>query len=126
MLRLKDTRHPNTAAFLNSAIRVAEYYGFAPLEDTARTSRNAHAEEFRRQLPKKDDSEILFARREERPLAVGARRCAIRARGTGKTMLAWRTSGNTTKERSGMPTLTLELHIVGNASAIAEVLLIVV
>ena len=126
MIRLKDTRHPNTAAFLNSAIRVAEYYGFAPLEDTARTSRNAHAEEFRRQLPKKDDSEILFARREERPLAVGARRCAIRARGTGKTMLAWRTSGNTTKERSGMPTLTLELHIVGNASAIAEVLLIVV
>ena len=135
MLRLKDTRHPNTAAFLNSAIRVAEYYGFVSLEETARTPRvllddaqtsGGHTENIRRQLSKRNSTEIMFARREERPLAVGARRCAIRARNAGKTILAWRTSRNTMKERAGMSALTLELHIVGNSSVIAEVLLIVV
>ena len=121
MIRLKDTRHPNTASFLSSAIRIAEYYGFAPLEDSAPGPRGGAGE-----LQKKNEAEILFARREERPLAVGARRCAIRARGSGRTLLAWRTGGNSPKERAGMPSLSLELHVIGSSSAVSEALLIVV
>lgn len=123
MIRLKDTRHSNTAGFLASAIRIAEYYGFRPLEETARVARS---DESRSQQTKRDTSEILFARREERPLAVSARRCVIRARGRGNGMLAWRIGSNSGKERSGMPSTSLELHVVGNSSAISEALLIVV
>ena len=36
MIRLKDTRHASTAAFLASAIKIAEYYGFTPLESAPR------------------------------------------------------------------------------------------
>ncbi len=125
MIRLKDTRHSNTAAFLNSAIAIAEYYGFTPLEETP-PPREMRSAEALRLLTKKNDSEIMFARREERPLAVAARRCAIRARGSGSAMLTWRTSGGSAKERSGIPAVALELHVVGNSSAIAEALLIVV
>ena len=121
MIRLKDTRHPNTASFLSSAIRIAEYYGFAPLEDSVPGPRGGAGE-----LQKKNEAEILFARREERPLAVGARRCAIRARGSGRTLLAWRTGGSSPKERAGMPSLSLELHVIGSSSAVSEALLIVV
>jgi len=121
MIRLKDTRHPNTASFLSSAIRIAEYYGFAPLEDSVPGPRGGAGE-----LQKKNEAEILFARREERPLAVGARRCAIRARGSGRTLLAWRTGGSSAKERTGMPSLALELHVIGSSSAVSEALLIVV
>ena len=32
MLRLKDTRHAHTGAFLTSAIKLAEYYGFEHLD----------------------------------------------------------------------------------------------
>jgi len=125
MIRLKDTRHPNTASFLSSAIRIAEYYGFAPLEDNAPGPRAVG--DARKDAGKKPEAEIVFARREERPLAVGARRCAIRARGSGRTLLAWRTGGSSTKERADMPSsLSLELHVVGSSSAVAEALLIVV
>ena len=41
-------------------------------------------------------------------------------------MLTWRTSGNSAKDRAGFPVISLELHIVGNASAISEALLIIV
>ena len=125
MIRLKDTRHPNTAAFLNSAIAVAEYYGFKSLEETIpmRESRSGEAD---RRLSKKNESEIIFSRREERPLAVAARRCAIRARGTSQAMLAWRVNRSSVKERSSIPSLSLELHVVGNTSAITEALLIIV
>src|SRR3989344_2333917 len=125
MIRLKDTRHSNTAAFLDSAIAIAEYYGFMALEESTPPRETRSAEPLR-QLTKKNGSEIMFARREERPLAVSARRCAIRARGSDTAMLSWRTSGISGKDRGGMPTLSLELHVVGNASAITEALLIIV
>ena len=37
MIRLKDTQYPNTAAFIGNAIRIAEYYGFAPLDGVPRS-----------------------------------------------------------------------------------------
>lgn len=123
MIRLKDTQHQNTASFLGAAIRVAEYYGFTSLDEAVRSRQT---EEQRAQLQKRSEPEILFARREERPLAVSARRCAIRARGLNKGMLVWKTSGSSSKDRSAVPTSSLELHVVGNSSAIAEALLIVV
>src|SRR3989344_5009811 len=126
MLRLKDTRHANTAGFLTGAIRIAEYYGFMPLEEAARTKREVPIEEIRRDMPKKEHAEIMFARREERSLVSSARQCVHSARNFDGAMLAWRTSGGSSKERAGMPSLSLELHVVGNSSAIAEVLLIVV
>ena len=128
MIRLKDTRHTSTAEFLSSAIRVAEYYGFAHLEGLPR----AHDEK-RKPLPvAKVESEIAFARRDERSLLSAARKClshlpALRMYG-GQTdfrrdaLLAWRTASNI----SGESSVSLELHIVGPTSTIAEALLIVV
>ena len=125
MIRLKDTRHSNTATFLDSAIAVAEYYGFTALEEST-PPRETRSAETLRQFTKKNEPEIMFARHEERQLAVAARRCAIRARGSDSAMLTWRTSSSSKKDRTGMPTLSLELHVVGNASAITEALLIIV
>ena len=39
MIRLRDTKHENTAAFLGSAIRIAEYYGFVPLDEALRVAK---------------------------------------------------------------------------------------
>ena len=115
MIRLKDTVHKNTSSFLSSAIRVAGYYGFVPFEEAVARAREAyvrvpHGESSRKSMP-----EIMFARREERPLATVARRCAFCAQNPGTTLLAWRTSGSTSRERSGIPVITMELHIIGAA-----------
>ncbi|KKW17799.1 MAG: histidyl-tRNA synthetase [Parcubacteria group bacterium GW2011_GWB1_50_9] len=126
MIRLKDTVHQNTSSFLSSAVRVAEYYGFVPFEEAMESVRKVRVRTPRGESPNKDETEIMFARREERPLAVIARRCAISAESTDASFLAWRTGGGTWRHRSGMPALTLELHIVGVSSAIAEALLIIV
>ncbi len=117
MIRLKDTRHSSTADFLGAAIRVAEYYGFAPLEEM-RTSR----EKSDGKRMSKNDSEIAYARRDERPLTSSAKRCAAAARAQKDGVLAWRTVQNT----AGLPAMTLELHVVGSGSAVAEALLLVV
>ncbi len=119
MIRLKDTRHANTADFLTSAIRIAEYYGFTPL-DEMRVQR--HSGEERRASPPKNENDILFARRDERALASSARRCAACSRAYPSGVLAWRTVAGV----AGTPATTLELHVVGTASAIAEALLLVV
>ena len=123
MIRLKDTRHSCTADFLGAAIRIAEYYGFTPLDDM-RVSKDRDPRA--RALAAKAESEILFARRDERAYLSAARRCAAAARtlrqaGNGTSFLAWRVSG-----QSGMPQQTLELHVVGSGSAIAEAILLVV
>lgn len=116
MIRLKDTRHSSTADFLSSAIRVAEYYGFSHLEGLPRAQF-----EKRKPLPvAKVESEISFARRDERSLLSAARKCLSYLR--NDALLAWRTANNV----SGMPSISLELHIVGPSSTISEALLIVV
>ncbi len=122
MIRLKDTQHPNTAAFLSSAIRVAEYYGFSPLEEIPRAGAMPLGVARRSVMPlAKVESEISFARREERALLSSARKCLISEKKDG-AVLAWRIITNA----STIPGVTFELHIVGPGSAIAEALLIVV
>ena len=123
MIRLKDTRHANTAAFLSSAIRIAEYYGFTPLESAQR--RDYKDARQMRERAAKNETEISFARREERALVAAAKRCVSCARSGSESLLLWQTS-DSGKERGGPPSVSLELHIIGNGSAIAEALLIVV
>lgn len=117
MIRLKDTRHASTADFLSSAIKIAEYYGFSPLEEMRMTRDQNGAKR-----AQKNDAEIAYARRDERPLTSSAKRCAACARSQKDGFLAWRTTQGT----SGIPAVTLELHVVGTASAVAEALLLVV
>ncbi|PIR83714.1 hypothetical protein COU18_03505 [Candidatus Kaiserbacteria bacterium CG10_big_fil_rev_8_21_14_0_10_51_14] len=122
MIRLKDTQHANTAAFLSSAIRIAEYYGFSPLEEIPRAGPMSLGVARRAVMPlSKVESEISFARREERALLSSARKCLISEQKDG-AVLAWRVIPNA----AGLPAITFELHIVGPGSAISEALLIVV
>lgn len=118
MIRLKDTKHASTADFFGNAIRIAEYYGFVPLEDALRQVRRPQIEN-----TKKNENEIAFARKEERPLSQVARRVASLAHLPGApAKMVWRiTSG-----AAGIPAQSLELHIAGTSSAIAEAILIVV
>lgn len=117
MIRLKDTRHASTADFLSSAIDIAEYYGFSHLENIPRAGLDRY-----NPLPvAKVESEVVFARRDERALISAAAKCLSRL-GRGGTLLAWRTTPGTT----GIPSISLELHIVGPSSTIAEALLIIV
>lgn len=122
MLRLKDTRFPNTAAFLQSAIRVAQYYGFAHMESSPRKDASAMRE--MRSRASKNDGEISFARREERPLAIGAKRSALCAIVPGEALLLWRTTQGAAGGSD--PAVSLELHIMGTNSAIGEALLLIV
>ena len=118
MIRLKDTQHPNTASFLSSAIRIAEYYGFSPLEEMPRAKDMGG----KRALSLSEvESSVAFARRDERALLQATRKCLARARQEG-VLLAWRTVASSV----GIPSMSFELHILGPASAIAEALLIVV
>ena len=118
MIRLKDTRHQNTAAFLDSAIRVAEYYGFLPLESIPRAPREVK----KNSATALKDSDIAFARRDERTLPSAARKCLTVTRPPHGTLLAWRTVAST----GGFPGISFELHVMGASSTIAEALLIVV
>lgn len=117
MIRLRDTAHTNTAEFLSNAIRIAEYYGFEPL-DELRTSRIARD----KRTAQQKEHEISYARRDERSLASIARRCASCAVERPDGFLAWRTSTGT----GSMPAASIELHVVGTQHAIAEALLLVV
>jgi len=122
MIRLKDTHHASTADFLSEAIRTAEYYGFAPLEEMRMTRMAKSGEKDDKKRAAKSDSDIAYARRDERPLTSSAKRCAACARTQKEGFLAWRTVQNTT----GIPSTTLELHVVGSTSAVSEALLLVV
>ena len=139
MIRLKDTQYPNPAAFLGNAIRIAEYYGFAPLDSMQRNPAYAGSSNKRAVLPlSKVESEISFARRDERTLLSSARKCMSclptqvnlpsastpgpAAPPHSGTLLAWRTLPST----AGIPSVSFELHIVSSTSDIAGMLLIVV
>ncbi|MDO8561995.1 MAG: His/Gly/Thr/Pro-type tRNA ligase C-terminal domain-containing protein [bacterium] len=132
MLRLKDTRHQNTASFLNSAIDIAEYYGFTSLDEASHAPRAKEepsvvkpSEKQRIPTVSECESDISFARRDERALVATAKRCLSCARNAG-TKLLWKHSLGSRSERSSIPASTLELHVVGASGAIAEALLIVV
>jgi histidyl-tRNA synthetase len=121
MIRLKDTGHANTAEFLQNAIKIAEYYGFQSLDEMKGQTKERD-EAARKVQVAKGDVEIAFARRDERALASVARRTVSVARAQQGTLLAWRT----TQGQSDGPTMSLELHVLGSQSAIAEAILLVV
>ncbi|MDO8522144.1 MAG: His/Gly/Thr/Pro-type tRNA ligase C-terminal domain-containing protein [bacterium] len=133
MFRLKDTRHQNTAEFLSSAIRIAEYYGFSSLEEAAKLPRPKEIVVANQNQPEKRkipsaaecESEMIFAHRDERALVSAAKRCLSSLRDTGSRLL-WRRSSGASRERSNVPSVVLELHVVGSSGAVAEALLIVV
>lgn len=134
MLRLKDTRHQNTSGFLNSAIDIAEYYGFASLEDAVRAPRAKEEPPIpgakpieKRRVPtvSECESDMAFARRDERALVATAKRCLSCAKNAG-TRLLWRHALGSRTERSSIPASSLELHVIGTSGAVAEALLIVV
>ncbi len=121
MIRLKDTKHANTAEFLGNAIRIAEYYGFMPL-DEMKPARLDRESEKRRAAQAKNETEIAYARRDERSLAQIARKCVACARGNPAGTMLWRV----TTGAGGIPATTLELHVLGSTSAISEALLLIV
>lgn len=116
MIRIRDSRFPSTGAFLSEALGVARYYGFAPLDEVQR-----HEE--KRPIPTIEEIEgaVSFARREEKALSSVARKAAGLAR-TPRGILGWRI----VQSPSSVPALSLELHVIGHPSAIAEALLITV
>lgn len=119
MLQLKDTSVDNTAAAIAGAIKTAEYYGFVALETALARGR--------RPLPvqqKKD--EILFARKDEKATFQGARISLTVGRAEREVPLLWRVVKHAAGSRSQYPCMTLELHVVGASSAIAEALLVIV
>src|SRR3989338_9295017 len=114
MIRLKGSPYQNTAGFLAAAVEIAEYYGFEYFQDIQK-QKNA--------VPKlppgaKADTEILFARRDERTIPSAARRLAL-ASGGGGAILAWRTIP--LSSGSGM---AFELHAAGIPTSIAEAILL--
>jgi histidyl-tRNA synthetase len=119
MIRLKDTRHSSTASFLRDAIRIAEYYGFTPLERMQRIRLPAPTSS-------KRENDTLFARRDERALMTSAKLCASCARKPNDILLMWRLNKGAGRERATVPAHSIELHVVGAPHAMAEALLIVV
>lgn len=117
MIRLKDTRHQNTASLLQDAIRTAEYYGFKHVDSMQRVRLPAPR-------AKKDD-DIAFARRDERGLMSSAKVCVSCQRNPGEALLLWRLNTGA-KDRDSVPAHSLELHCVGAPHAMAEALLLVV
>ena len=124
MIRIRDTRYPSTASLLSDAIRIAEYYGFVPLEELPRQpSQASDGTRFKKPPPTSEIEEQLnFARKDERGLPAIARRALLSARRVGEALFAWRT----VHSQSAIPSISLELHVFGHPSTMAEALLIVV
>lgn len=118
MIRIRDTRHASTAAFLTDAIRIAQYYGFSSFDGLPRSH------EAKRKLPTIEEVEeaILFARREEKSLSSVARRALNLSRIDGPALFAWRVVPNA----GAIPSVSLELHVIGHPTAMAEALLLVI
>lgn len=118
MIRIKDTKYASTAGLLTDAIQIAEYYGFVPVEDVPRADSPAKKPPSIAEV----EEQLSFARRDERGLTSVARRAIISVRREGEALFAWRTVQGT----GAIPNITLELHVFGHASAMAEALLVVV
>jgi histidyl-tRNA synthetase len=118
MIRIRDTRYPSTAALLSDAVRIAEYYGFSALEDLPRADSTSKKPPTTAEV----EDALNFARKEERGLPSVARKAVLTARQAGDAVFAWRL----VQTQSNIPSITLELHVIGHPSAMAEALLIVV
>ena len=119
MIQLKDTKYQKTSDFLSNAVDIAEYYGFTSIDEIPRAQ---SADRRPRTATHANDPEILFARRDERALPPIVRRVLTLARPSHGTLLAWRVADATNNN----PATSLELHVMGTNSSIAEALLIVV
>ncbi len=120
MIQLKNTPYQNTAAFLKAAAKVAEYYGFEPLEEMPRAKGQLKKPLSPGSRPSRPDSDILFARKDERTLPSAAKRILAVHPEAAYATLAWRAIAS--PAQGG---ITFELHAAGVPSAIAEALLIV-
>jgi hypothetical protein len=119
VIQIKNTRAQNTASLIAQAIRVAEYYGFLPLDAALARGRKA--------LPQQQNkTELQFARKDEKPLVQSARMCLAVNRAPTESLLVWRVAKHPPGVRSPLASMTLELHCLGVPSAIAEALLIIV
>ncbi len=118
MIQLKDTRVQSTAALIERAIRTAEFYGFSSLE--AAMSRG------RTPLPPQKLDALMTARRDEKHFVQSARACLSVRRVPNEIPLFWRVVKNPSGARGPVPSLTLEMHVLGVPTAIAEALLILV
>lgn len=117
MIHIKDTPYSSTSAFLSSAIRTAEYYGFRAIDDLPRARQNAERAGFG-----KPEANFNFARRDERSLPATARKLLSVARRPNDVILGWRIT-----RTPGTPASTsLELHVFGTRSTVAEALLLIV
>ena len=123
MIRIKDTKYPSTAVFLSDAIKIAEYYGFLPIDELQKPAPVLGVPAAKKP-PTAGEIEALlnFARRDERGLPAIARKAVLNGRGGGEALFAWRT----VQSAGSVASIALELHVFGHASAIAEALLIVV
>lgn len=119
MIQLKDTQVSNTASLITKAICAAEYYGFVSADVAAARGKRPLASQAK-------NSEILFARRDEKPLLQSAKTALSLARHDHEVPLVWRVVKYPAGVRSAYPCITLELHVVGAPTAIAEAVLIVV
>ena len=124
MIRLKDAPTQSADAFLQNAIGIAEYYGFASLDSIARqTSKQGGNKDTKNaELQAKAEKEISYVRRDERTLPAAARKCLARMTSPRDTLLAWRIVNGT----GATPSTSFELHILGTQNTIAEALLIIV
>jgi histidyl-tRNA synthetase len=123
MIRIKDTKYPSTAALLADAIRIAEYYGFVPLEELPKFVASVDSPVAKKIAPASEIESLLnFARKDERGLPGIARKALLSSRRDGEALFAWRT----VQQGGSLPGLAFELHVFGHASAMAEALLIVV
>ena len=122
MIRVRDTRYPSTTAFLEDAIRVAQYYGFVSLDELPKMQASELPKG--KKLPTIDEVEstVSFARREESALSSVARRAASLRRHPSAALFAWRIA----PLPGAVPALSFELHVIGHTSAMAEALLLVV
>jgi histidyl-tRNA synthetase len=119
MIRLKDTRYTDTASFLSSAIAIAEYYGFVPFDEALRAQEKNTA---RKGSPNKVNTDIAYARKDERALAATARKFSAHVPRSPDALLAWRISTTA----GALPAVSFELHVVGSSDTIAEALLLVI
>lgn len=117
MITLKQSPLGSTAGFLNAATRIAGFYGFEPLEEMPRAPREA-----KKPLPAgaRLDTDILFARKDERALPSAAKRILASQPEPSRATLAWRIV-----PLSGQNGVSFEMHAAGIPTSIAEAMLIV-
>ena len=108
-----------TASLMAKAIRIAEYYGFLATDGMLARGKQQLA-------PQSKKSELFFARRDERSMLQSAKVALSVARRENESPLLWRVVKYPAGARSTFPCSTLELHVLGAPTAIAEALLLVV